>query len=599
MTTRTLAVVSAGLSTPSSTRLLADRLTAATVDALREQGVDATVEVVELRELAHDLADHLLTGFPSDALRRAQETVIGADGLIAVTPIFSASYSGLFKTFVDVLDRDAMDGKPVLLGATAGTGRHSLVLEHAMRPLFAYLRAVPVPTAVFAASDDWGSTDGTGGALAARTARAGRELAGLVATPSARRGRRPVREPDPVRHPPQGPVSREPAAPRQDGRVTRTAPLPIEQARTEFDPQVVYLDTPTMGLPPRASLAALRAALDAWSDGTARAAEFDLDVQRARTAYATLVGVDPGRVAIGSQASALVGLVAANLPPGSSVLVAEGEFTSLTFPFLAQAGRGVAVREVPLERLVDEVRPGTDVVAVSAVQSRDGRVTDLDALADACDATGARALVDATQAVGWLPVDAGRFAWTVASGYKWLLGPRGTAYLTVAPGLEDEMVAARRQLVRRRGPVEQHLRLPAAAGARRPSLRPVPRLALLGGRRAGPRAARRRRPRRPPRPRRRARRRLPCRRRPGAHRLGHRVARRRRRGNRSDGPRRSPRLGARRPHAAGVPRHHLGRRRRPRGRGPHRSCAVLTVRAGHNRPLTAFRRRGRPRRLRR
>ncbi len=182
MTTRTLAVVSAGLSTPSSTRLLADRLTTATVDALREQGVDATVEVVELRELAHDLADHLLTGFPSDALRRAQETVIGADGLIAVTPVFSASYSGLFKTFVDVLDRDAMDGKPVLLGATAGTGRHSLVLEHAMRPLFAYLRAVPVPTAVFAASDDWGSTDGTGGALAARTARAGRELAALVAT---------------------------------------------------------------------------------------------------------------------------------------------------------------------------------------------------------------------------------------------------------------------------------------------------------------------------------------------------------------------------------------------------------------------------------
>ncbi len=182
MTTRTLAVVSAGLSTPSSTRLLADRLTTATVDALREQGVDATVEVVELRELAHDLADHLLTGFPSERLRQAQETVTGADGLIAVTPVFSASYSGLFKTFVDVLDRDAMDGKPVLLGATAGTGRHSLVLEHAMRPLFAYLRAVPVPTAVFAASDDWGSTDGTGGGLAARTARAGRELAAQVAS---------------------------------------------------------------------------------------------------------------------------------------------------------------------------------------------------------------------------------------------------------------------------------------------------------------------------------------------------------------------------------------------------------------------------------
>ncbi len=216
--------------------------------------------------------------------------------------------------------------------------------------------------------------------------------------------------------------------------------LTPDQARAEFAPEVAYLDTPTMGLPPRATLAALRSALDAWSDGTARAAEFDLAVGRCRDAYAALVGVDPSRVAVGSQTSALVGLVAASLPSGTRVLVAENDFTSLTFPFLAQAGRGVVVREVPLERLVDEVGPDVDVVAVSAVQSRDGRVTDLDALAAACDAHGARALVDATQAAGWLPVDAGRFAWTVASGYKWLLGPRGTAYLTVAAGLEDEMV---------------------------------------------------------------------------------------------------------------------------------------------------------------
>ena len=214
----------------------------------------------------------------------------------------------------------------------------------------------------------------------------------------------------------------------------------LDQARAEFAPEVAYLDTPTMGLPPRESLLALRAALDAWSDGTARAAEFDLAVGRCRDAYAALVGVDPGRVAIGSQTSALVGLVAASLPAGTQVLVAEGDFTSLTFPFLAQADRGVVVREVPLERLVDAVAPGVDVVAVSAVQSRDGRVTDLEALAAGSDAAGARALVDATQAAGWLPVDAGRFAWTVASGYKWLLGPRGTAYLTVADGLEDEMV---------------------------------------------------------------------------------------------------------------------------------------------------------------
>jgi FMN reductase len=180
MSTRTLAVVSAGLSVPSSTRLLADRLTAATVAALQQRGVEATVEVIELREHARDLADNLVTGFPNQALRSSIETVTGADGVIAVTPIFSASYSGLFKTFIDVLDKDALIGKPVLLGATAGTARHSLALEHAMRPLFAYLRATVLPTAVFAASEDWAGADGVDRALAGRIDRAAGELADLI-----------------------------------------------------------------------------------------------------------------------------------------------------------------------------------------------------------------------------------------------------------------------------------------------------------------------------------------------------------------------------------------------------------------------------------
>jgi FMN reductase len=188
MTTRTLAVVSAGLSVPSSTRLLADRLTAATVEALRRRGDDATVEVVELREHARDLADNLVTGFANGPLRTAVETVSGADALIAVTPIFSASYSGLFKTFFDVLDKEALVGKPVLLGATAGTARHSLALEHAVRPLFTYLRAVTVPTGVFAASEDWAASGGIDQALAGRIDRAAGELADLVTgrPPSAR-----------------------------------------------------------------------------------------------------------------------------------------------------------------------------------------------------------------------------------------------------------------------------------------------------------------------------------------------------------------------------------------------------------------------------
>jgi FMN reductase len=193
MTTRTLAVVSAGLSVPSSTRLLADRLTAATVDALRRHGVETTVEVVELREHARDLADHLVSGFPNGRLRAALDTVSGADGLIAVTPIFSASYSGLFKSFFDVLDRDTLVGRPTLIGATAGTARHSLALEHALRPLFAYLRAVVVPTAVFAASEDWAG----GPELVERIDRATGELADLLSRCPAAPRRDPFDDPTP------------------------------------------------------------------------------------------------------------------------------------------------------------------------------------------------------------------------------------------------------------------------------------------------------------------------------------------------------------------------------------------------------------------
>jgi FMN reductase len=176
MAERTIAVISAGLSTPSSTRLLADRLAAATAAALGERDVEARVQVVELRSHARALADRLVTGFADDTLQDALDTVAGADGIIAVTPVFTASYSGLFKTFVDVLEPDSLHGRPVLVAATAGTARHSLVLDHALRPLFTYLRAVVAPTGVFAAADDWGSTG-----LAARITRAAGELADLVA----------------------------------------------------------------------------------------------------------------------------------------------------------------------------------------------------------------------------------------------------------------------------------------------------------------------------------------------------------------------------------------------------------------------------------
>jgi FMN reductase len=179
MATRRIAVVTAGLSQPSSTRLLADRLAKATDRALRLYDEQAKVEVIELRDVAHDLTDNLLTGFPSPRLTEVIDAVTDADALIAVTPVFSASYSGLFKTFFDVLDTDALAGKPVLVAATAGTARHSLVLDFALRPLFTYLHAVVVPTGVFGASEDFGST-GTDGSLSTRIDRAARELADLV-----------------------------------------------------------------------------------------------------------------------------------------------------------------------------------------------------------------------------------------------------------------------------------------------------------------------------------------------------------------------------------------------------------------------------------
>ena len=156
MTQRRLVVVSAGLSQPSSTRLLADRLAAATTGALADAGIESRLEVVELRDHARALVDHLLTGFPSPDLRTAIDDVLAADGLVAVSPIFNASYSGLFKLFFDVLERDSLDGVPVLIGATGGTTRHSLALDHALRPLFAYLGALVVPTGVYAAAEDWG-----------------------------------------------------------------------------------------------------------------------------------------------------------------------------------------------------------------------------------------------------------------------------------------------------------------------------------------------------------------------------------------------------------------------------------------------------------
>ncbi|MEV0294747.1 FMN reductase [Nocardia sp. NPDC050710] len=173
---RTVVVLTAGLSQPSSTRLLADQLAAAVSAAVGGRGESVEFEVIELRELASDLATTMITGgLPTPTVAAAREKVSAADGVIAVTPVFGGSYGGLFKTFIDVLDTDALNGMPVLIAATAGTERHALMLDHAMRPLFTYLRAVIVPTGVFAATADFGSTG-----LTERIHRAAAELATLI-----------------------------------------------------------------------------------------------------------------------------------------------------------------------------------------------------------------------------------------------------------------------------------------------------------------------------------------------------------------------------------------------------------------------------------
>ena len=174
---RSLVVVSAGVSEPSSTRLLADQLADTVRAGVSARGEALDVTVIEVRELARDLATVMTTGVPTPALTAAKDAIAAADGLIAVTPVFTASYSGLFKMFFDALDPDSLTGVPVLIAATAGTPRHSLVLDHALRPLFGYLRAQTLPTGVFAATEDFGSSE-----LAARISRAGGELAGALVT---------------------------------------------------------------------------------------------------------------------------------------------------------------------------------------------------------------------------------------------------------------------------------------------------------------------------------------------------------------------------------------------------------------------------------
>lgn len=192
METRRITVLSAGLGVPSSSRLLADQLSVAATRQLEAAGYKVAVDVVELRDLAVDIANNFVTGYAAPRLADVIAGVKASDGIIAVTPVFSASYSGLFKSFIDVLDPKSLDGKAVLLGATGGTDRHQMVLDFAMRPLFSYLRTRMAATGVFAGPQDWGTAEEGGGSLADRIERAAGEFTRLLDGPQPGREEVPL-----------------------------------------------------------------------------------------------------------------------------------------------------------------------------------------------------------------------------------------------------------------------------------------------------------------------------------------------------------------------------------------------------------------------
>jgi selenocysteine lyase/cysteine desulfurase len=212
----------------------------------------------------------------------------------------------------------------------------------------------------------------------------------------------------------------------------------LEDAQALWRPETLYLNTASYGLPPTPAWEEFQSVLDDWRGGRTSWEGWGDYTESARTSFARMVGVPVDWVAIGANTSTMVGLMAAALPDGARVVSAEPEFTSLLWPFMAQ-GRGIEVECVPVAHVAAWIDDRTDVVAVSAVQSSTGELTDLATVTEAAAAHDARLVVDATQACGWLPVDARRIDLLACSAYKWLCSPRGTAFMSVKPDLRDRL----------------------------------------------------------------------------------------------------------------------------------------------------------------
>ncbi|MFD5426952.1 aminotransferase class V-fold PLP-dependent enzyme [Streptomyces sp. NPDC127084] len=196
----------------------------------------------------------------------------------------------------------------------------------------------------------------------------------------------------------------------------------------EFAPTTTYLNTSNCALLPRRSVEAVKQLAEQLAAGTGGSGSFEA-TDAVRASFGRISGVGAERVALGGSVAVHVGLIASSLPAGAEVVAPEGEFSSVVTPFAARGD--LKVRYAPLERIAEAIEPGTALVALSAVQSSDGRVADLAAVRDAARAHGARVLLDASQAAGWLPLDAGEYDYTVTAAFKYLLSPRGVSFLTV------------------------------------------------------------------------------------------------------------------------------------------------------------------------
>jgi selenocysteine lyase/cysteine desulfurase len=212
----------------------------------------------------------------------------------------------------------------------------------------------------------------------------------------------------------------------------------LEDAQRLWQPEMLYLNTASYGLPPTPAWEEFQSVLEDWRGGRTSWEGWGDYTESARASFARMVGVPVDWIAIGANTSTMVGLMAASLPDGARVVSTDPEFTSLLWPFMAQ-GRGIEVECVPVPRLAESIDDRTDVVAVSSAQSSTGEVADLDIVIDAAAAHNARVVVDATQACGWLPVDATRIDLLACSAYKWLCSPRGTAFMSVKPELRDRL----------------------------------------------------------------------------------------------------------------------------------------------------------------